>query len=604
MTPARPLNPPDGPVLAALRQRALARLIPPPRLPLSEWIEATMRLPADVSAMPGEVRLYPFQRGIADAIGDPTIERVTLVKCVRIGFSTLLTAALASYVANDPSPILSLLPTEADCRDFVVSDLEPIFAATPALAGLLTEDAESGRNTLLSRRFPGGSLKVVAAKAPRNLRRHNSKVLLVDEADAMEAGAEGSTIRLAERRTMSFAGRKIVIGSTPLLESTSNVLRAYGQSDQRVYEVPCPSCGAFTEIMWSHIEWEPDRPETAAFRCPHCESLISERHKVEMVGAGRWRATCPDVPGHAGFRINALVSLLANARWGTLAAEFLTAKGDTDELQTFVNTILGQAWREAGEELDDTALAARAESFGLRSVPAEVLSVTAGIDTQDDRLECSLVGWTREGDALVLAHVVLWGEVSDDGLWGELDELLKSRWTHPLGGQLRVDAAAVDAGDGQHFDRVLAFAAPRLGRRVVAIKGAAGTRPAIKASEGKIRGGGRLFIVGGDGVKGTILTRLARGRTIRFSDSLEPAFFEQLASERRVIRYVRGSPVRRFERVPGRRAEALDCLAYAFAVRGLAPLDPVRREAELRLEAVSSPAAVIRSAWLDKGPRR
>ena len=42
-------------------------------------------------------------------------------------------------------------------------DLEPIFDATPALSGLLSAD-EAGRNTLLSRCFPGGSLKVIAAK--------------------------------------------------------------------------------------------------------------------------------------------------------------------------------------------------------------------------------------------------------------------------------------------------------------------------------------------------------------------------------------------------------------------------------------------------------
>ena len=49
-----------------------------------------------------------------------------------------------------------------------------------------------------------------------------------------------------------------------------------------------------------------------------------------------------------GFRLNALVSLLANASWGKLAAEFLAAKEDPAELQTFVNCILAQGWREAG----------------------------------------------------------------------------------------------------------------------------------------------------------------------------------------------------------------------------------------------------------------
>ena len=78
-----------------------------------------------------------------------------MVKPVRVGFTTLLTGAIGAYVANEPAPILALLPTEADCRDYVSPDIEPIFAASPALRGALSADQEEGeRNTLLSRRFP------------------------------------------------------------------------------------------------------------------------------------------------------------------------------------------------------------------------------------------------------------------------------------------------------------------------------------------------------------------------------------------------------------------------------------------------------------------
>ena len=182
---------------------------------------------------------------------------------------------------------------------------------------------------------------------------------------------------------------------------------------------PVPSAARFTEILWSHIEWEPDHPETAAFRCPACKSLIEERHKAGMVNAGCWRATRPEVQGHAGFRLNALVSLLANASWSKLAAEFLQAKDDPAELQTFVNTILGQGWREAGAEIDDAALQARAEPFGLDAIPADVLVLTAGVDVQDDRLEITIAGWTREGAALVLAHIVIWGSADDDSTLGQ-----------------------------------------------------------------------------------------------------------------------------------------------------------------------------------------
>ncbi|NMN56479.1 phage terminase large subunit GpA-like protein [Xanthobacter sp. SG618] len=76
-------------MLLEIERRARAALLPPPRLPLSDWIEQHVVLPPDVSALPGPVRLYPFQRGIADAMTDPTVERVTLVKSVRLGFTTV-----------------------------------------------------------------------------------------------------------------------------------------------------------------------------------------------------------------------------------------------------------------------------------------------------------------------------------------------------------------------------------------------------------------------------------------------------------------------------------------------------------------------------------
>ena len=482
----------------------------------------------------------------------------------------------------------------------MVSDVEPIFAATPALRGSLAADAEEGeRNTLLSKRFPGGSLKIVAARSPRNLRRHTARVLICDEADACEAGAEGNPIRLAERRTLSFPNRKIIIGSTPLFEDTSHVLRSYAESDGRIYEVPCPACGAFSEIMWGMIEWQPGKPGTAAFRCPHCRDLIPERHKAGMVSAGHWRATRPEVVGHAGFRLNALVSLLANASWAKLAAEFIGTKDDPAELQTFVNTILAEGWREAGAEIDDTSLAARAESFDLNAIPPEVLAVTVGCDVQDDRIESTVCGWTRAGECLVLAHWTTWGAFTDEGTWLELDELLRTRWKHPNGGTLKVDAAVIDAGDGDHFDCVMTFCGPRIGRRVFPGKGVFGNRPGFALAKGK-RVGGRLAIIGVDVLKSTIFDRLARGASIRFSKSLEPSYFEQLASERRVVRYKRGQPSRRFERISGRRAEALDCLVYGHAARQAVSIIFDTREDELRNVPLTAPPPVVRSQWMQR----
>ncbi|WP_180899211.1 phage terminase large subunit family protein [Martelella soudanensis] len=586
--------------LANVRKNALAALMPPPKRRLSDWIEETIMLPDDVSSLPGSVRLWPFQRDIADAIGDPLIERVTLVKPVRVGFTTLLTGALAGYIANDPSPILCLLPTEADCRDYMVSDIEPIFTASPEITGLLARGGSDGdRNTLLSRRFPGGSLKVVAAKAPRNLRRHNVRVLLCDEVDGMENGAEGSPILLAERRTLSFADRKIVIGSTPVYANTSHVLRSYEQSDKRIFEVPCPECGEFHEIQWKDIQWPEGEPERAAYHCPLCGCEIEERWKPQMVAGGRWRATQPEIADHAGFRLNALVSLLANASWAKLAKEFLAAKDDPAMLQVFTNTILAEGWNEAGEELDESDLYSRREAFGLESVPQEALALTAGVDVQRDRLEISFLGWTEPGECLVLGHRVIWGSPHDEETWAELESLLSTRWPHALGGRMGLDAAVVDSGDGETMERVYAFCFPRYRRKIVAGKGVAGNRQWIERS--KTKRGGNLFLVGVDGLKAHIVARLARGRTIRFADDLQPVWFEQLASERLVVRYSRGQPSRRFERIPGRAAEALDCVVYGVAARQLVNVNWLQRVDDLKydLPQVRREAQqVVRSRWL------
>lgn len=583
-----------------VRRNALQALRPPPVLPLADWIEANVRFPATVSATPGPVRLWAYQRGICDAIDDPAIDRVTVIKSARIGYTSLLTGVIASFVANQPCPVLAVLPTQDDCRDYSVGDIEGTFDASPALRGLLDAEAdESGRSTLLSRRFPGGSLKLVAAKSPRNLRRHNVRVLLLDEIDGFEIGQEGDPIKLAEMRTLAFRDRKIIAGSTPVFDH-GPVSRLYAESDMRVFEVPCPACGAPHEVRWANIEWPDGRPEEAAWRCPSCATLVEERHKAEMVQKGRWRATAPHVRGHAGFRVNALVSPHANAAWGKLAAEFLKAKDSPATLQAFVNLVLGEPWREAQDDLDEGELAARREPFGLPDrIPPEVLIATAGVDCQDDRLELVFLGYGKGDQAFILGHHVIWGAIDAEETWLELDDALKTIWKHPAGGFLKVDACVVDSGDGGHSDLVHAFTRPRMGRRVVSGKGVPGfARPFLQRSGAR---GKPLFLVGVDAIKAQLFNRLARGSGFRFSADLEPIFFEQLTSERRVVRYFKGQPIRRFERIPGKRAEALDSVCYALAARTLVGADLDRREAEVQAVTMpQKPATVSRSKWLGR----
>lgn len=578
-----------------VRRNALRAFAPPPNVPLAEWIESSVYIPASASALPGRMELWPFQRGWCEAIEDPEIERITIQKGARIGYTQWLSATLAHFVANAPAPIIALQPTADDARDYSV-ELESLFEASPALRGLLSDDAdESGRSTMLARRFPGGSLKFLAAKSPRNLRRHTTRFLAMDEIDGYEVTQEGDPIKLAEMRTLTFRDRKILAGSTPIFDF-GPITRLYGESDQRVFEVLCPECGGFHEIEWAQITWPEGEPDKAAWTCPGCGCVIEERHKPAMIAQGRWRATAPEVKGHAGFRINCLVSPHANARWGKLAAEFLQAKRSPETLQPFTNTILGQPWKTEGEDLDEHELFRRRESFGLDRLPPEVLWLTAGVDCQDDRIELVILGH-GETDWFILDHRVFYGPIDGEAVWQDLDSLLRETWQHPNGGTLRIDACAADSSDGGHLEHVMAFCRPRFGRRVVPIKGVAGfSRPLLQKS-----GNQHLWLVGSDAAKSQLFARVTRNQGIRFGHTLAPIFFEQFASERRIVRYVRGKPEARFERIKGKRAETLDAAVYALAARQLIGQRLDLRQAELASAAAPKKApAVIRSKWLER----
>ncbi|WP_054007890.1 phage terminase large subunit family protein [Cypionkella psychrotolerans] len=581
-----------------VRRNALQALRPPPHVPLAQWIESTVYIPASASALPGRMELWPFQRGWCEAIEDPEIERLTILKGARIGYTQWLSATIASFVANSPAPIIALQGTADDARDFSV-ELESMFEASPALRGLLSDDADdSGRSTMLARRFSGGSLKFLAAKSPRNLRRHTTRFLAMDEIDGYEITQEGDPIKLAEMRTMTFRDRKILAGSTPIFDY-GPITRLYSESDQRIYECLCPSCGEFAEIKWEAIQWPEAKPELAHWVCPRNGCIVEERFKPEMVANGHWRATAPEIKGHAGFAVNCLISPHFNARWGKLAAEFLQAKRSPETLQPFVNTILGQPWKTEGQDLDEHELFQRREAFSLEALPPEVLWLTVGVDCQDDRLEAVILGH-GETELFALGHEVFWGPIDGEAVWADLDSLLRQTWQHPSGGTIRIDAACIDSGDGGHTEIVHAFTRPRFGRRVVSIKGVAGfSRPFLQRSGTK---GQMLWLAGVDALKSQLFNRLARAQGLRFSEVLQAIFFEQLASERRMIRYTRGRPEARFERVKGRRAETLDATCYAWAARQLIGQKVEARQAEVSSAAAPKKVAgLIKSRWLSGG---
>ena len=574
----------------------LLRLGPPPNLTLSQWADRYAVLSRETSAQPGKFHAYGYQIGMMDAVTDPSVTEITVMKSARVGYTRILDHTIGYFIHQDPSPVLVVQPRVEDAEDYSTSEIEPMLRDTPVLAEIAGEQrASDPAQRMLKRTFRNGaSVAFIGANSAGGFRRISARVVLFDEVDGYPVGgvgSEGDQIALGIKRSDSYWNRVIVAGSTPTTAGTSRIEKRFLESDQRYYFVPCPHCGEMQRLEWGGpdlpygIKWDRDDkgrglPDTVHYVCRANGCIIEESDKAPMIAAGEWRATRP-FSGHAGFHVWAAYSLFVNARWAMLVAEWLRVKDDPLQRKTFHNLVLGLPYEDRGQgALNERTLAARTEVFAAE-VPDGVAVVTAGVDVQDDRVEIEVVGWGRNEESWSIAHEVIEGDPDTTPLWDQVDGFLKRIWKRGDGRGFEIMATCIDSG-GHHTQRVYNFSRERLGRRVWAIKGEAargGTRSPVwptKRPSARNKAAFRPIIIGVNAAKDVIRSRLAIQPPLdgamgpiagymHFPTDRDINYFAQLVSERSATKLVAGRAFRVWELIPGRANEALDMRVYAYA---------------------------------------
>lgn len=584
--------------------------MPPPDWTVSQWADAERYLSPEASAEPGKwvTDRAPYQRGIMDAISDPTVETVVFQKSAQVGWSEMLCNIVGFYMSQDPAPILMIQPTLEMAEAFSKERISPMIRDTPCLTNLVADarSRDSG-NTILEKSFPGGSLVLAGANSPASLASRPRRVVLFDEVDRypVSAGTEGDPISLGKKRTVTFWNRKVLIGGTPTVKGKSRTELAYEETDKRQYFLPCPDCGHMQPLKWARIDFA-----TAKHACEECG--VMNVKILWLRGRGEWRATeaNPKDPKARGFHINELYSPWV--RWEETIAAFRAAKGNSELLKAWVNLSLGETWEEQGETIDPTGLLGRREQYRAQ-VPRGALALTCGVDVQRDRLELEVVGWGPGEESWSVARLVLWGDPDRPDVWEDLDEILDQSWMHENGHQLRIMTTCVDSG-GSNTQAVYDYCRTKATRRIFAIKGQGGDgHPVVSAPNqrkvGKERRKISLIMVGVDTAKSTVYGRLQLTDPgpgyCHFSVAHnDEEYFAQLTAEKQITRYHRGFAYREWENVrANKRNESLDCRVYAYAAlkilqpswrrleRQLAPTTPVADESPepAEAEAVDAP---------------
>jgi phage terminase large subunit GpA-like protein len=97
---------------------ALEGFRPPEKLTLSQWADKFAFLSAESSAEAGRWHTLPYQKGIMDAVTDPRVEQITVMKSARVGYTKILNHAIAFHIHQDPCPIMLIQPTIEDAQGY------------------------------------------------------------------------------------------------------------------------------------------------------------------------------------------------------------------------------------------------------------------------------------------------------------------------------------------------------------------------------------------------------------------------------------------------------------------------------------------------------
>lgn len=612
-----------------------------PILSVSEWADRHRVLDKTSAAEAGRYRSErtPYLREIMDCFSSSSpVQSVAFMKGAQVGATEAANNWIGYVMDVAPGPMLAAWPRDDDMKRQSKTRIAPMIEACSRLrAKVAPSKSRDAGNTIDLKEFPGGVLKMTGAQSAAALRSMPVKYLMLDEIDAYprDVDGEGDPIVLAERRTSTFPRAKRLYISTPTIEGQSRIAELFSQSDQRYYRVPCPECGAYQRIEWVRLTYSEDDPRTVRLACEGCGVLIEEHHKPQMLAEGRWVAEQPTARLR-GYHLSALYSPLGWFSWADAVAMFLEAKATNNpELyKVWANTVLGETYRVQGEAPDWRRLYERREPYELGTVPAGARVLTAGVDVQEDRLECEVVAWGPRLENWSIDYLVLTGSTGSEEVWNGLSEVLNRDWPCEDGGSLRIARMGVDAGF--RSQSVYTWCRQHGGTaagRVIATRGRdelagviVGQPKAVEVSRRgrKVHpgsGGVLVWPLSTGALKHELYGWLRRQRPIdgeelpagwcHFPEAYDREFFEQLCAEQLVTRRIRrpgsyvGKSVSAWEKTRDRN-EALDARVIARAAAWTLGLDRWTPEQWSRAQRLlgAAPKAPVRSTTSQPKRRR
>ena len=554
-------------------------------LSLSEWQDKHRVLSSKSSSEAGRMRTdrTPYMKQPANDLSSNKYQKIVLMFSSQSGKTELMNSFLGWIIDHSPAPALIVNSTLEMSKRLSKQRLDPMIAETPCLREKISpaRSRDSG-NTIMSKDFPNGFFILTGSNSATGLRSTPCKYVLMDEVDSFvsDVDGEGDPVELAIKRATTFPDRKILLTSTPTIKDFSRIEKEYLKSNMNVYEIPCPMCGGYQELIWPRLIFDEKNLNKVEYKCIYCEKKFDETHKTQFLREGKWKAQQKGDGITAGYRLSGLYSPLGWLSWKNLAEEYIAAKGDYPLMKTFTNTRLSETFElDYVNKMSVEGLLKRLDDYDCGTLPDGVLCIIQAVDCQIDRLEVSTWGYGREEKSYLIDHNVLNGDPHQWEVWEQLDNLIKKYFYFKDGKKLRSVITCIDSG-GIHTSEVYQYARERQKLGVIAIKGQSQknklpigkpTRVNINLRGKSLKNGSLVYPIGVDTIKTLFMGRLKNNKKgsrgyIHFHNTTSEEYFKQLTSEQQVIKKnSNGYQVLQWTLKSNARNEALDCAVYAYA---------------------------------------
>lgn len=456
---------------------------PDPRLTVTEWAERFRMLTTESSAEAGiyRVKRTPYLKEIMDVLSptDPT-QQVKVIKGTQLGFSQAGINVALTYLDYYPCPILYLMPTETLCKTTSKRIITPSIRACEHLAGkVVGGKSKDDIGEVFTKQVAGGSFQFGWSQSSASFRSFSARVVILDDVDGYGQFGEGNVLSLGKARADAFPNKKIYINSTPTTKGSSNIETEFEDSDQREYFMPCPECNELMVFKWDYIHYEKNSkgqiiPDSVVSACPNCGSYIPEYKKTDMMTKGKWIPQNEGHP-HKGYKLPAFYSPLGWLSWYDIAKEHQTAvlelkEGNTELMKVWKNTRCAEPFAETLKGVEIRSASERVEDYGCE-VPDEVVILTAGFDTQDDRYEIEVLGHGKGGETWSIDYKVIAGDPQFKETQLMLDDyLIGKRFTRKDGRIMKISGSAGDTG-GHRTKAMYDYCEQRIPDNIFGIKG-------------------------------------------------------------------------------------------------------------------------------------